>query len=90
MIGHYSADNSSLFTFNPLFLRLNFKNLSLLKNWYMDLKDYVAVSGLPGLFRIVTPRGNGLVVEEIDSGKRKFVSMRKHQFTPLDSVGIFT
>ena len=56
----------------------------------MDLKDYVAVSGLPGLFKIVAPRGNGLVVEEIDSGKKKFVSMRKHQFTPLDSVGIFT
>ena len=29
-------------------------------------------------------------MEDLDSGKRKFVSARKHQFTPLASIGIYT
>ena len=56
----------------------------------MVLKDFVAVSGLPGLYKMVTSRSNGLVVEDIDTGKTKFVSIRKHQFTPLETVAIYT
>ncbi len=56
----------------------------------MVLKDFVAVSGLPGLYKMVTSRTNGLVVEDIDTGKTKFVSVRKHQFTPLETVAIYT
>ena len=39
---------------------------------------------------MVTSRSNGLVVEDIDTGKTKFVSVRKHQFTPLETVAIYT
>lgn len=56
----------------------------------MKLKDLVAVSGLPGLYKTVASRSNGLVVEEIDSGKTRFLSVRKHQFTPLETVAIYT
>ncbi len=56
----------------------------------MKLEDFVAVSGLPGLFRMVANRSNGLIVEDLDSGKRRFASARKHQFTPLASIGIYT
>ncbi len=56
----------------------------------MNLEDFVAVSGLPGVFRMAANRSNGLIVEDLDSGKRKFVSARKHQFTPLASIGIYT
>lgn len=56
----------------------------------MNLKDLVAVSGLPGIYKLVTSRNNGLVVEDIDSGKTKFCSVRKHQFTPLETVAIYT
>ena len=56
----------------------------------MDLKELVAVSGLPGLYKLVTSRSNGLVVADIDSGKTRFASLRKHQFTPLETVGIYT
>ena len=56
----------------------------------MNLEPYVAVSGAPGVFKLKTPRSNGLVVEEIDSGKVKFFSTRKHQFTPLGTVAIYT
>jgi len=56
----------------------------------MNLEPYVAVSGAPGVFKLKTPRSNGLVVEEIDTGKVKFFSTRKHQFTPLGTVAIYT
>ncbi|MDX1476638.1 MAG: DUF5606 domain-containing protein [Saprospiraceae bacterium] len=56
----------------------------------MKLDNVLAVSGHPGLYRLVTTRTNGLIVEDFDSGKRNFISLRKHQFTPLESVGIYT
>ncbi len=56
----------------------------------MNLEDFVAVSGLPGVYKMAANRSNGLIVEDLDSGKRKFVSARKHQFTPLASIGIYT
>ena len=56
----------------------------------MNLEPYVAVSGAPGVFKLKTPRSNGLVAEEIDTGKVKFFSTRKHQFTPLGTVAIYT
>ena len=56
----------------------------------MNLEPFVAVSGAPGVFRLKTPRSNGLVVEDIDTGKIKFFSTRKHQFTPLGTVAIYT
>lgn len=56
----------------------------------MNLKDILAVSGMPGLFKMVDSRGNGLLVQDIDGGKTKFFSMRKHQFTPMETVAIYT
>ena len=56
----------------------------------MKIEDIVSVSGLPGLYKIITSRTNGLIVEDIDTQKNKFVSVRKHQFTPLGTVAIYT
>lgn len=56
----------------------------------MNLEPYVAVSGMPGIFKLVNSRSNGLVVEEIDTGNVKFCPSRKHQFTPLGTVAIYT
>jgi hypothetical protein len=61
---------------------LNFKD--------MNLENYIAVSGMPGLYKMVNSRNNGLLVSDIDTGKTKFVSIRKHQFTPLATVAIYT
>lgn len=56
----------------------------------MKIDDFVAVSGLPGVFRMVANRSNGLIIENLDTGKKKFAASRKHQFTPLASIGIYT
>lgn len=54
------------------------------------LDELIAVSGLSGLYKMVANRPNGLIVEAIDTGKRRFCSVRKHQFTPLGSIAIYT
>lgn len=56
----------------------------------MNLDKYIAVSGLPGLYELVNSRSNGLLVSDIDNKKTRFISMRKHQFTPLATVAIYT
>lgn len=56
----------------------------------MKLDNLIAVSGLPGLYRMASNRSNGLIVENLDTGKKRFASARKHQFTPLGSIAIFT
>lgn len=56
----------------------------------MKFEEILSVSGMPGLFRMVNNRNNGLIVESLETGKRKFAPARKHQFTPLISIGIYT
>ena len=56
----------------------------------MKLDNIVSVSGLPGLQKLLATRNNGLLIESFENGKRQFVSVRKHQFTPLVSIGIYT
>ncbi len=56
----------------------------------MNLENLIAVSGLPGLYRMAANRNNGLIIEDLKTGKRNFASSRKHQFTPLESIAIYT
>jgi len=56
----------------------------------MKFDEMVAVSGMSGIYKLVANRSNGLIIEDVDSGKRKLAPARKHQFTPLASIGIYT
>lgn len=56
----------------------------------MNLDKLVVVSGISGVFKMVANRDNGMIIEDLRSGKRQFASIRKHQFSPLESITIFT
>lgn len=56
----------------------------------MNLHKLVAVSGRPGIYKMAANRPNGLIIEDLDSGKKIFAPSRKHQFTPLESISIYT
>ncbi len=56
----------------------------------MNLESFVSVSSEAGLFKLIANRSNGLVLEGLESGKSKFYSGRKHKFTPLGTVAIYT
>ncbi len=55
----------------------------------MRLKDLVVVTGFPGVQKMVTNRNNGMVIEDMDSGKIRFAPVRKHQFSPLETISVF-
>lgn len=56
----------------------------------MNIKNIVAVSGLPGLFKLAATKNNGLLVSDLDTGKTRFCSVRQHQFTPMETVALYT
>ena len=56
----------------------------------MKLSEILAVTGLPGLYKVVTERKGGLIIENLADGKRRFAPQRKHQFAPLESMAMFT
>lgn len=56
----------------------------------MKLDNIIAVSGMAGLQKLLATRNNGILIESFENNKRQFVSVRKHQFTPLVSIGIYT
>ncbi|CAN5232867.1 hypothetical protein BH09BAC1_BH09BAC1_12560 [soil metagenome] len=56
----------------------------------MDLKEIVSISGLGGLHKIISQRGDGLIVHSFDDSKSRFVPSRTHIFTPLEGITIYT
>lgn len=64
----------------------------LVQSTYMQLDKIVSITGptINGLFKVAANKDNGLIVEDLATGKRKFVAARRHQFTPLNTVGIYT
>lgn len=45
---------------------------------------------MPGLYELAANRSNGLLVMPLQGGKAKFCSSRKHNFTPLETVALYT
>jgi len=56
----------------------------------MNLDKLVAVSGIGGIHKIAANRDNGIIIQNYETGKKRFVGSRKHQFTPLGSVTIYS
>lgn len=56
----------------------------------MNIKDLLSVSGLPGLYRSVTTKKNGIVVESLETGQKRFLTTRSYQFSPLESIAVYT
>lgn len=56
----------------------------------MNLEKIIAVSGQASLFKLIAAKNSGLILEDLSNGKQNFYSSRIHQFSPLDSIGIYT
>ncbi|MBK8954575.1 MAG: DUF5606 domain-containing protein [Saprospiraceae bacterium] len=56
----------------------------------VQIDHIVAVSGSGSLFKMIASKSNGLILEDLESGKSNFFSSRTHQFSPLESIGIYT
>ncbi|HET8573627.1 MAG TPA: DUF5606 domain-containing protein [Edaphocola sp.] len=56
----------------------------------MEYRQIVAITGLPGLFQLLNPQNNGAIVKSLTDNSISFISARKHQLTPLESIEIYT
>src|SRR6266542_3738922 len=56
----------------------------------MEYAKIVAVTGLPGLFELVSSKSDGAIVKSLDDSSTKFVSSRIHNFSHLESIEVYT
>jgi len=56
----------------------------------MDYNKLVSVTGLSGLFELVSSKADGGIVRSLEDNTTKFVSTRLHSFSHIESVEIFT
>ncbi|MEO9144005.1 MAG: DUF5606 domain-containing protein [Ginsengibacter sp.] len=56
----------------------------------MDYNKIVSVTGLPGLFELLSSKSDGAVVRSLDDNTSKFVSTRLHNFSHLESIEVYT
>lgn len=56
----------------------------------MDLKEIAAVSGKSGLFKVVKPTRNGVILEAIDETKKRFIAGAHDRVSILKEISIYT
>ena len=56
----------------------------------MEYSKIIAVTGLPGLYEMISSKSDGAVVRSLDDKSTKFVSNRVHNFSHLESIEVFT
>ncbi len=56
----------------------------------MQFREIVSISGLAGLFQLITTKSDGAIVRSIEDGVTKFVAARSHHVTALDGIEVFT
>ena len=56
----------------------------------MEYNKLVAVTGLPGLYELISSKSDGAVVRSLEDGSTKFAATRSHNFSHLESIEIYT
>jgi len=56
----------------------------------MEYSKIIAITGLPGLFELISSKSDGGIVRSLDDKSTKFVSSRIHQFSHLESIEVYT
>ena len=56
----------------------------------MEYNRIVAVTGMPGLYEVLSSKADGAIVRSLDDKSTKFVSSRIHNLSHLESIEIYT
>lgn len=56
----------------------------------MDLKDIASISGKGGLFKVVKPTRNGVILESIDAAKHKLIANSNTRVSLLKEISVYT
>ena len=56
----------------------------------MEYNKIVSVTGMPGLFELLSSKSDGAVVRSLEDNTSKFVSTRQHNFSHLETIEVYT
>ena len=56
----------------------------------VDLRDIASISGMPGLYRIVSPTRSGVIIETLAENPVRSVAQAKHRISLLHEISIYT
>ncbi len=56
----------------------------------MEYREIVAVTGLGGLYQLLTTKSDGAIVRSVAEKTTRFISARQHNVTPLESIEVYT
>jgi len=56
----------------------------------MEYSKLIAVSGMSGLFELLTSKSDGAIAKSLENDTTQFISSRAHQFSHLESIEVFT
>lgn len=56
----------------------------------MEYNKLIAVTGLPGLYELLSSKSDGAIVRSLDDKATRFVSSRIHNFSHLESIEVYT
>jgi hypothetical protein len=56
----------------------------------MEYNKVIAVTGLPGLYELLSSKSDGAIVRSLDDKTTRFVASRVHNFSHLESIEIYT
>jgi len=56
----------------------------------MNLDKFLVIAGVPGVHKLISSRSNGLVIEDRQENRTRFVPVRQQQVTPLATIAIYT
>lgn len=55
-----------------------------------DLKEVAAISGMPGLYRLVKPTRAGVIIESLDARATRSVASARNKVSLLQEISIYT
>ncbi len=56
----------------------------------MEYNNLISVTGMGGLFELVSSKNDGAILRSLEDKTTKFISSRVHNFSHLESIEIFT
>jgi hypothetical protein len=56
----------------------------------MEYNRIVAITGMPGLYEVVSSKADGAIVRSLEDKSTKFVSSRVHNLSHLESIEVYT
>ncbi|GAA4301365.1 DUF5606 domain-containing protein [Compostibacter hankyongensis] len=56
----------------------------------MQYREIVSVTGLGGLYQLLSSKPEGAIIRSLEDQSTRFAAARQYNFTPLESIEVFT